>query len=949
MTNKTKFLTLFFATWWIQGCSAILSQKSDSSEQSASEEETSEVVKDDSGAEVIVPPGTLDVNQVKITEGKNLSEGEAFAALGLPEDSQNASNPLVLAIDDVEAQKQSGSLTIRLPIEDPQGASLADPYQFLIIVYHVMKPDGTITFGYIIRSGIEITDGFASFTSLGVGTYQAIYVTVNIPTPKEVTTSHPIDTGKGDQGTQDPGATQQVADPKKSTITAAGSVGLGQKASVTIKLLDATGKPIVGVKPEFAATGTGVQITQNCSATNKDGISKCLNALGATATGDKILKMTSPIPLTGGKVHFYILPVDTSKSTITAAGDLIADAHDAKTVQITLKNAAGNGISGVTPTFSANNNAIALQNCSETNSAGVSTCSNALRASKAGTITLSLTSPTSFTGATVKALDYKGYHARACGFDMNRNGIIGEPADCKVCDGVTTDPDEDGLPEDIIYIDTANGNDGNTGTPENPFATIAAAVTYVNANGTGEEDILCLSGTDSSAALDISGKTGTYTIGGISYPEQPAMLVGWDKNGNGSYPPFDTLDTAVLSGALDLDSDDVDYFELGHVTLSDISGNAIDARDPSANNHLHFHDLRLHNINQGVAQNDSKHAVLLGGSNIVFENSELINFGSFGIKHQGGTQQNLYFNHIHGEAIGASANPMLFFKFLGGTVDNLTIQNSILDGKVSIWNGGTAGAKGLSIEGGYRSVRIRDNDFKDMATPIYLDPSTNPSQSTDNVTIERNLFEISSMTSFKRGVHVDVGGASANSLVENFALLNNVFTAQSGQFYTYTVYLDLTNSNALPTGMVKVIGNTLTAGSATNYGFYIGGSLANDHPNFLFFNNITHNYKYPVYVQSNPTNFVGGGNVYHATTTQYFWNNGSRTFAQFINGSNANTTGDQECSPTFVDAANQDFHLDTADTCAKDMGQDISSYLTIDKDSKPRSAANPDAGAFAAD
>ena len=31
-------------------------------------------------------------------------------------------------------------------------------------------------------------------------------------------------------------------------------------------------------------------------------------------------------------------------------------------------------------------------------------------------------------------LPARGYQPRPCGFDLNHNGIIGEPADCNVCD-----------------------------------------------------------------------------------------------------------------------------------------------------------------------------------------------------------------------------------------------------------------------------------------------------------------------------------------------------------------------------------------------------------------------------------------------------------------------------------------------------------------------------------
>ncbi len=53
----------------------------------------------------------------------------------------------------------------------------------------------------------------------------------------------------------------------------------------------------------------------------------------------------------------------------------------------------------------------------------------------------------------------KGYVPRPCGFDMNRNGVIGEPADRLVGDGKTADPDGDGVNEDILYVDANAGND----------------------------------------------------------------------------------------------------------------------------------------------------------------------------------------------------------------------------------------------------------------------------------------------------------------------------------------------------------------------------------------------------------------------------------------------------------------------------------------------------------
>ncbi|NJL29188.1 MAG: hypothetical protein HC897_15550 [Thermoanaerobaculia bacterium] len=38
----------------------------------------------------------------------------------------------------------------------------------------------------------------------------------------------------------------------------------------------------------------------------------------------------------------------------------------------------------------------------------------------------------------------RGFLDRACGFDMDRDGVIGEEEDCNVCNGLSNDGDADG-------------------------------------------------------------------------------------------------------------------------------------------------------------------------------------------------------------------------------------------------------------------------------------------------------------------------------------------------------------------------------------------------------------------------------------------------------------------------------------------------------------------------
>ncbi len=112
---------------------------------------------------------------------------------------------------------------------------------------------------------------------------------------------------------------------------------------------------------------------------------------------------------------------------------------------------------------------------------------------------------------------HKGYYSRGCGFDMDDDGIIGEPGDdCNVCDGsagdpngdANGDPDGDGDIEDQIYVDCNSGNNttGN-GTPSNPYRSIDKALSASDGSDDGKEDIICVRATCASYNESVVGGT----------------------------------------------------------------------------------------------------------------------------------------------------------------------------------------------------------------------------------------------------------------------------------------------------------------------------------------------------------------------------------------------------------------------------------------------------------
>lgn len=210
----------------------------------------------------------------------------------------------------------------------------------------------------------------------------------------------------------------------------------------------------------------------------------------------------------------------------------------------------------------------------------------------------------------------RGYAERPCGFDLDDDGVIGEAEDdCRVCDGVTSDPDGDGVDEDLIYVDCDAGTDsGSCGTPDAPCGSVTYAMeTRMDGPDDGAEDIVCFSGTCSPNAVrpQYGGLANTRIVPAsgsqardFELATDPAMLVGWDRDGDGEYPPYDTDDEAVLDGtglarAITVRNSTASHLELAHFEAREYgrvgNGGGFFAQGPS---HNYLHDIELENINR---------------------------------------------------------------------------------------------------------------------------------------------------------------------------------------------------------------------------------------------------------------------------------------------------------------------------------------------------------------
>ena len=209
-----------------------------------------------------------------------------------------------------------------------------------------------------------------------------------------------------------------VAVATNSTITGTGPVIANGTATstVTITLKDISNNPVVGQTPTFSATNTGATNTYGtCSATDSNGISTCtLKSLKAEV---KTLSITAPVTKADGTITFVAGTAVATNSTITGTGPVLADGIATSTVTITMLDANNNGVSGITPNFTATNTGTAnvYSACSLTDTTGTSTCT--LKSTKAETKTLTISSPFTKTGGTVSFI--------AGSADATKSDIVG--------------------------------------------------------------------------------------------------------------------------------------------------------------------------------------------------------------------------------------------------------------------------------------------------------------------------------------------------------------------------------------------------------------------------------------------------------------------------------------------------------------------------------------------
>src|SRR5262249_21661508 len=230
----------------------------------------------------------------------------------------------------------------------------------------------------------------------------------------------------------------------------------------------------------------------------------------------------------------------------------------------------------------------------------------------------------------------QGYQSRACGFDLNFNGVLGEPGDCnRICRGdpTNTDIDGNGVAHRQVYVNCSAGTDSTTcGAPGSPCRTLQYALNgsnssfadHISSPATNQIQAVCFQGICGNAQVKLtqSGAAGTYTRTAsgseprsFEFPRYPVIISGWDVNADGNYPP-NSGETAVVDGNVNgntntfFDSGGHSRYEIAHFTIRDYgqactSGADVGVGYPGGSgdvSHAYWHDLAIIDVNRGCNQ-----------------------------------------------------------------------------------------------------------------------------------------------------------------------------------------------------------------------------------------------------------------------------------------------------------------------------------------------------------
>lgn len=574
----------------------------------------------------------------------------------------------------------------------------------------------------------------------------------------------------------------------------------------------------------------------------------------------------------------------------------------------------------------------------------------------------------------------KGYRPRPCGFD---DGILR-----RLKRGDAAGPH-------LLYVDADSGDDaGGDGSERRPYKTIQHAIDTAAQFGDGNESVIAIHGVFHEALVLTARNSGRPEFSvrdGFQYPTRPSMIIGWDKNHNGQFPPYDKEDVAVLDGQSKLDlamtsaESGVSYFEAGHLTIRNY-GNVPGAHDIGVfqfrgpgegdQTHIYIHDVEIHNVMTEVHNYSGTIIMnLFGGQgrkfrHIALENNLVDRYGGYFAR--GGGEGPYRFSHntlvMHGVSkanrkLGSAAAGVTGWK-MWGPISNVEIVDNIIDGNPREWEPDSHAA-GIGVCQGSQDWTIRGNIFFDLALAVMIQPDAGPQfyrdRTVDNILIDRNVYR-NTYDGWRLGPSAIglQGGAFQRATAENITITNNFLSSTTP--WGCVINCTAGNDEGPQPGRVVIAGNTIY-GACSHEWMKLGIRISEEYWAYEVQKFLKHPYPQQRFLIENnvfagmgpasralfdvtyaPTNFIANGNVYDPSVG-FIWNN---TPCATLEAWQAATGQDQNSKtgvPAFVGAAAGDLHLAPSDRIATGVGVDVTATTGVDIDGAPRSPSDRVAGA----
>ena len=611
----------------------------------------------------------------------------------------------------------------------------------------------------------------------------------------------------------------------------------------------------------------------------------------------------------------------------------------------------------------------------------------------------------------------RGYHCRPCGLDLNRDGRVGIDGEDNILgrDDLENpdaprwnwrDPDGDDIDEDYYFVDADEGSDLNVGTREAPLKTIQEALNRCDGAANGKEDIICIYGVfREEIVLTQSGGATHYMRDGFEYPADPMRIIGWDKDGDGQYPPFDKDDKAVIDGseglvmAISNGTHKTSYVEIAHLVIQNFNGwstsrvrGAIRLSSSLGGDvsHIYMHDVEMYNINTESYRNpddpddpdEGKERIV-----VVFWNGEtalqhiaLCNVlvggygdffarGSPALNEATGKRSGKFrFKNLTLNCKTVDGQSITGFK-IWGAHDGVEILDSVLDGRPQDWNYMDGGPRLISVRPDQHDVTIRNNLLLQGRTSITIDGCSSNfgnTRTTDDIVIEGNHIVVThddwgSGLSRPIGIRIDPG-CNIVKTTEDISIRNNFLFMPIRGAVALELSPGMDDIDIEQPGILEVVGNTIYGpGKSDNFfGLLVNLKyVPNPQRNFRIYNNIFANigssghnisYDYPYPPEDYNTHHVSvliDGNIWDPEGRFKWYGERLVDFEEWKTrtGQDAHSILG---SPVFAHVDGADLHLAPEDTVARNVGVNITGITTTDIDDDEgvvRTAGVPYAGA----